>query len=64
MEGYINERSFDAPLNGRYHDGPLKCIVGHDPDGAPIFSGHKVQYGNCSVSAALTLAAAHRTLPP
>jgi len=48
MEGYINDRSQPAPLNGRYHDGPLKCIIGTDPDGQPIYSGSKVQYGNCS----------------
>ena len=36
------------PLSGRYHDGPQKCIIGHDPAGHPIYSGLKVQYGNCS----------------
>lgn len=48
MEGNINDKSQPAPLSGRYHDGPQKCVVGHDPDGQPIYSGEKVRYGNCS----------------
>ena len=49
MEGYLQEPfAGGAPLQGRYHDGPLKCIIGTDPDGQPIYSGTKVQYGNCS----------------
>jgi len=37
-----------VPLNGRYHDGPQRCVVGYDPDGKPIYSGLKVERGNCS----------------
>jgi len=37
-----------APLLGRYHDGPQRCLVGYDTAGDPVYSGNKVQYGNCS----------------
>jgi hypothetical protein len=37
-----------APLEGRYHDGPQRCLIGHDTAGMPVYSGIKVQYGNCS----------------
>ena len=52
MEGTF-ERGLDdpnatAPLQGRYHDGPLKCVVGADPSGAPVYSGEKLPFGNCS----------------
>lgn len=48
MEGYLDATDGPAPFSGRYHDGPLKCIIGTDPDGKPIYSGSKVQFGNCS----------------
>jgi len=37
-----------APLLGRYHDGPQRCLVGHDTAGQPVYSGNKVKFGNCS----------------
>jgi hypothetical protein len=37
-----------APLLGRYHDGPLQCVVGADSAGMPVYSGDKVRFGNCS----------------
>lgn len=37
-----------APLLGRYHDGPLQCVVGADSAGLPVYSGDKVRFGNCS----------------
>ena len=53
MEGYFTghggkTHKFDAPLQGRYHDGPQRCIIGHDTAGEPVYSGHKMPYGNCS----------------
>eukprot|EP00966_Prymnesium_polylepis_P199593 4625547-Prymnesium_polylepis.1 len=30
-----------APLLGRYHDGPQRCLIGHDTAGMPIYSGEK-----------------------
>lgn len=38
----------EAPLMGRYHDGPLKCAIGVDSAGQPVYSGDKVRMGNCS----------------
>ena len=37
-----------APLVGRYHDGPQRCLVSHDPAGRPVYSGAKVPYGECA----------------
>lgn len=51
MEGTFSAEPRDnatAPLQGRYHDGPQKCVIGRDPDGRPIYSGTKLPYGNCS----------------
>lgn len=51
MEGSFEATASDnvtAPLQGRYHDGPQKCIVGTEPNGNPIYSGDKVQYGDCA----------------
>jgi len=53
MEGYFTghggpNHTFAAPLNGRYHDGPQRCVIGEDTAGEPVYSGQKVQYGNCS----------------
>ena len=49
MEGYFHGgMGRAAPLYGRYHDGPQRCLIGHDTAGRPIYSGTKVPYGNCS----------------
>jgi len=48
MEGYITSNTSVIPLNGRYHDGPMKCVIGHTPAGDPVYSGQKVAFGNCS----------------
>ena len=50
IEGFFNN-SMDgsvAPLHGRYHDGPIKCLVGHDDSGRPVYSGERQTFGNCS----------------
>jgi len=57
MEGYFysgserssgSENASAAPLSGRYHDGPQKCLIGTDSAGEPIYSGSKIAGGNCS----------------
>ncbi|KAL3932730.1 MAG: hypothetical protein SGPRY_000583 [Prymnesium sp.] len=63
MEGYFNttDKDSSAPLLGRYHDGPLRCVIGKDSAGAsltechdaltnclPVYSGFKMPYANCS----------------
>jgi len=53
MEGYFNShgkptKTKPVPLEGRYHDGPQRCVVGTDTAGEPVYSGFKVPYGNCS----------------
>ena len=49
MEGYFHGgMGRAAPLYGRYHDGPQRCLIGHDTAGRPIYSGTKVPFGNCS----------------
>lgn len=48
MEGYVTNAKSKIPLQGRYHDGPLKCVVGHTPVGDPVYSGKKIPFGNCS----------------
>lgn len=48
MEGYIENDKSKVPLSGRYHDGPLKCVIGHTPAGDPVYSGRKIPFGNCS----------------
>eukprot|EP00958_Prasinococcus_capsulatus_P029648 scaffold7589_cov403-Prasinococcus_capsulatus_cf.AAC.3 len=48
MEGTFKNLTDVAPFNGRYHDGPLKCVIGTDPAGDPIYSGAKLPYANCS----------------
>ena len=48
MEGSFNDQSGAAPLEGRYHDGPQRCVIGKDTAGEPVYSGHKVRFGNCS----------------
>jgi len=48
MEGNFDSQSGSVPLLGRYHDGPLRCLVGYDTAGEPVYSGNKVAFGNCS----------------
>lgn len=48
MEGTFSSHNLSAPLAGRYHDGPQKCVVAEDPDGNPVYSGTKIPGGNCS----------------
>ena len=53
MEGYFTghggpTHKFAAPLEGRYHDGPQRCVIGKDTAGLPVYSGDKIQGGNCS----------------
>lgn len=46
----IKNKSAESPipLEGRYHDGPLKCIESYDSAGDPVYSRYKVPFGNCS----------------
>jgi len=51
MEGRFDEKTskaHPAPLEGRYHDGPQRCVIGKDTAGIPVYSGRKVKKGNCS----------------
>lgn len=51
MEGHFDEKAaiaHPAPLEGRYHDGPQRCVIGKDTTGTPVYSGRKVKRGNCS----------------
>ena len=51
MEGYFDQNkplAYPAPLEGRYHDGPQRCVIGKDTAGVPVYSGSKVKGGNCS----------------
>ena len=53
MEGYFDDKADNAsklvaPLEGRYHDGPQRCVIGKDTAGRPVYSGAKIQGGNCS----------------
>ena len=48
MTGDYKDNDTPAPLNGRYNDGPTKCITGYGADGSPIYSGNPVAFGNCS----------------
>lgn len=48
MQGNFNSDASEVPLRGRYHDGPVKCVIGQDPVGDPIYSREKVPFGNCS----------------
>lgn len=53
MEGYFTghggkAHKFAAPLHGRYHDGPQRCVIGKDTAGQPVYSGKKILKGNCS----------------
>ena len=48
MEGAFTAATDGAPLEGRYHDGPQRCVVGRDTAGDPVYSGKKIAYGNCS----------------
>mgnify|MGYP002010171441 CR=1 FL=1 len=50
VEGFFNKTNLfkGAPLHGRYHDGPIKCVIGEDDSGAPVYSGDRVRFGNCS----------------
>lgn len=49
MEGTFDDTKLgSAPFKGRYHDGPQKCVVGATPAGEPVYSGQKVERGNCS----------------
>ena len=42
MEGSFTASDGAAPLEGRYHDGPQRCVIGKDTAGEPVYSGHKV----------------------
>ena len=53
MEGYFTGHGgllhkWKAPLEGRYHDGPQRCLIGKDTAGMPVYSGKKIPKGNCS----------------
>jgi hypothetical protein len=48
MTGEYADFGTPAPLEGKYNDGPTKCITGYGADGTPIYSGTPVAYGNCS----------------
>ncbi|KAH8063080.1 hypothetical protein JL722_2239 [Aureococcus anophagefferens] len=50
VEGFFNKTNLfkGAPLHGRYHDGPIKCVIGEDDSGNPVYSGDRVRFGNCS----------------
>ena len=48
MNGRFTDEKVVAPLHGRYHDGPTKCIVGYGADGSPIYSKTPIAFGNCT----------------
>ena len=50
-----------APLYGCYHDGPQRCLIGHDTAGRPIYSGTKVPFGNCSGALEVYYSSSRRT---
>lgn len=46
MEGYFNttDKDSSAPLLGRYHDGPLRCVIGKDSAGASLVSTDQMHF--------------------
>mmetsp|Transcript_24075 Transcript_24075/g.44702 ORF Transcript_24075/g.44702 Transcript_24075/m.44702 type:complete len:486 (-) Transcript_24075:222-1679(-) len=48
MTGEYIDIKATAPLEGKYNDGPTKCVTGYGADGTPIYSGTPVAYGNCT----------------
>ena len=48
LTGEYADKNTPAPLEGKYNDGPTKCVTGYGADGTAIYSGTPVAYGNCT----------------
>eukprot|EP00755_Sulcionema_specki_P027469 Sspe_Gene.1795::Locus_596_Transcript_5_9_Confidence_0.560_Length_949::g.1795::m.1795 len=48
MQGSFGNRTEELPLAGRYHDGPVRCVVGEGRDGGAVYSETPVAFGNCT----------------